>query len=754
VSAGGSGTRHSWGSMLRTARAPVAVLLLGGLGLIVPPQTRDMLAFLGGDRVWATASFQLALLILGGSAWFWSRAALAARFGIDDRQRRGNGIEPSFDWAAFNWLPRLVLLATFLVGAAIAFRSGSLWTIVGAIGLGVLAVLFAVYRPRGWTVTLPPAPRGGLRAWLLRGGARARLRALLGRAPFGAVPAVALLVLGLVPLALGVVEAFTSTLRLPNLVATAFPGPACAVLLLGLMVGPLTAATFVCDGLTLPARLGPLPLGLRRPPVLSLIFVYVFVAVPALFHVHTVRVVGDASVKRQPLDALFEAWVSRCAPGPGPVRPVIVAVSGGATRAGLWGAAVLDRVLRAQRPGGPALFAVSSVSGGSLGVAGAMTLLSLEDPPCRAKGLAPLRPTGNGPVPLAGDALGPLLGGWLIDDIPRSAFDPVAALVRRAWGRRPNGGDSAEAIEHGFEDLWASVRPSRALSWDRPFLSLFYGDHAGAYRAGMPLWFANGTDAGTGNRVITVPIAAPLDRGNQATPWPFRGARDWHTLMGADVPIATAINNTARFPYLEPFGEMLPISGKKQVGSLVDGGYFENEGLQTALDLAEWLAGHPVQGRPVRPIIVQATGDSEAEVGALDVMTCDNASDGPFIPDDKHGAWQVLAPLAGLYHVRGGHSAVLLRQARDQLCGERGGDGGRPRFVHFYLPADHGSPVPLNWVLSDAAARFIWGASTDGGAFTDEQVRNAAELARLDAALAPDGVANAGTQAGRAGGMP
>jgi hypothetical protein len=195
--------------------------------------------------------------------------------------------------------------------------------------------------------------------------------------------------------------------------------------------------------------------------------------------------------------------------------------------------------------------------------------------------------------------------------------------------------------------------------------------------------------------------------------------------MGGDVAISTAINNTARFPYLEPFGEMLSASGQ-QVGSLVDGGYFENEGLQTALELAEWLAAQSATlGRGVEPVIVQATGDGEANVGSADVMTCGTVSDGAFIPDDKHSSWQILAPLFGLYHVRGGHSAVLLRQAHDQFC------GARPRFVHFYLPADHGSPVPLNWVLSNKTARFIWTA------FTDEQVLNATELKRLDAALAP-----------------
>ena len=76
--------------------------------------------------------------------------------------------------------------------------------------------------------------------------------------------------------------------------------------------------------------------------------------------------------------------------------------------------------------------------------------------------------------------------------------------------------------------------------------------------------------------------------------------------------------------------------------------------------------------------------------------------------------------------MRGGHSAVLLRQARDQFCSTP------PRFVHFYLPADHGEAVPLNWVLSDGTARFIWRA------FTDDQVANAAEVTQLKMALAPE----------------
>ena len=87
--------RHSWGSMLRTIRAPVAVMLLGGIGLTVPPQTGDMLAFLDNDRIWPAISFQIALVVLAGSAWFWSRAALAARAWGVRRDRKEPALLPA-----------------------------------------------------------------------------------------------------------------------------------------------------------------------------------------------------------------------------------------------------------------------------------------------------------------------------------------------------------------------------------------------------------------------------------------------------------------------------------------------------------------------------------------------------------------------------------------------------------------------------------------------------------------------------------
>jgi hypothetical protein len=124
----------------------------------------------------------------------------------------------------------------------------------------------------------------------------------------------------------------------------------------------------------------------------------------------------------------------------------------------------------------------------------------------------------------------------------------------------------------------------------------------------------------------------------------------------------------------------------------------------------------------VLPIIVQATGDGEAKTADWDLITCRRGADGAYIASKRSGL-QLLAPLVGLYKVRGGHSAVLLRQAHDQYCADR--------FFHFYLPGtDDGRDIPLNWVLSDTVAGFVW-----NGAFTTRQVKNAAELDRLRSTL-------------------
>ena len=756
----------SWMSLLRTIRAPLGSLVLAGLALLVPPQTADMLAALDDGQVSAsdTLRFHIALAFLAMSAWYWSRALLAARFDLpDDEAARTAFLGPNK--RVYDAVPRLMYGLAVLIGIGLILRSG-IWSSLAylaawAIPLGV-AVHYRTRVGRAMNALMgrPPAaqaPPGDpsrevsrhLLPWLRNLPSRFWL--LIRRAPWPNWISLCLIILSAGLFVWGTIDAFLPSdpdwqyPGLAVLAATLFPGPSVALIGLGLVIAPLAALTFLFDGLDISFTLFG-PRVLRRPPVITILVGWTLIA-PALFSLHTVRIIEPDGPEASPLTDradltdFFKAWAKACQPDNGqPVRPVIVAVSGGASRAAIWGERVLYEVEQATGSGGPRIFAVSSVSGGSLGVAAYMSALAGlpdaarcgTDDTARRQQMQLLTSRE-----LSQDALGPLLAGTVLVDIPRSVLTPFPEIIRWISGAQPRGGDRAEAIEHGFERLWHRVRiaadQSPPIGFEKPFLRLFYVDHK--LRQGMPIWIANGTDMALGGRLLTIPI-------DPKKQWPFLAADDALAALGADVPISTAINNTARFPYLEPSGELLPYVPPSEASlppldqrhqpdgtarQIIDGGYFDNEGLQTALDLAGWLEhdGSQAIGRPVQPIIVQASADGEI-LPAEDVERCEPLNDDPTWVSETARPLQFLAPVSGLYNVRGGHAAVLLREARDGFCADKtppvyrcDRDVGRPvrcttpeavrqRFFHFYLPADGDKVVPLNWVLSDRTARFIW----------------------------------------------
>ncbi len=763
--------RVTWTSLLRTIRAPFATLVLAAIGLLVPPQTADMLAALEDGRrsIGNTILFQLALALLALSAWYWSRALLAARFDVPDNAAARRAL-PDVAPRAYDLVPRLMYVLAVLLGLGIILRSGA-WSnlaylLLWAVPLGV-AVYFRTALLRrlfaclgiGRPAEREAKPAAGLRstgdlcAWV-RSLPR-RLGMLIQRAPWPNWVSVVLIAISLAVFVWGALDAFVpwpqTYPELAALAADVFPGPAVALVGLALIIAPLSVLTFLFDGLDISVSVLEVTL-LRRPPVMTLLVAWVLIA-PTLFSLHTVRIVTPTPQamrgpdERADLGALFVRWVEACAPGTGPVRPIIVAISGGASRAAIWGERVLFEVEQATGHATPRVFAVSSVSGGSLGVAAYMAALAAMDDGARCTDDAArhrrVQVLAN--HELSEDALGPLLAGALLVDIPRALFTPLPQIVRTILHRDPRGGDRAEALERAFEHLWRRVpNPGtvpRPIGFAQPYLSLFYAGPT--IRAGMPLWIANGTDMASGSRLVTVPFSPRGD-------WPLLAAADVLSALGADVRVSTAINNTARFPYLEPAGELLPYTDPAQpqptpldrrhqpdgtAREILDGGYFENEGLQTALELAAWLARagpgllpercRAVTGACVVPIIVQATADGEV-VPSERVVRCQPRRDDPTEIAQTRRPLQLLAPVFGLYNVRGGHSAVLLREARAAYCPDDTPpvyqcdvpsglpvrcvtpDAARQRFFHFYLPADGSTPVPLNWTLSDSMARFIW----------------------------------------------
>jgi hypothetical protein len=130
--------------------------------------------------------------------------------------------------------------------------------------------------------------------------------------------------------------------------------------------------------------------------------------------------------------------------------------------------------------------------------------------------------------------------------------------------------------------------------------------------AQVPALFLNSTHVETGKRYLTTSLvrAAP-------TPPPGRSSRTLHDardlldILQSDIPLSTAVHNSARFSYVSPAGR-IQRSDSAEFGHLVDGGYFENSGLATLREVLEVVrqnhAGTPGH-RPLLPIILYLCND-------------------------------------------------------------------------------------------------------------------------------------------------
>jgi hypothetical protein len=741
----------SWRSMARTNRVAIAALVVASILLVFAPQTRDMLAGLS-DSFTESLAFHVALWFIAFSAWHWSRAVLSARFKIGDEpnqraRARSTTAKLPVDPVALDLVPRLLFAGAAAVGVIAGLRSEAWWQVAIIVAwavpsLGLLKWRLSLQNNLVGKTDLTTAARRGLppktkQVPSFLNGPWSTITSLAYHAPFGSGFAYGFLVIAGLFFLSGVVTTFVPAIgmRFPRFIASFFTGPSAALLCFGLAMGPLTVISFWTDLYRFP--------GLRRPPVFAALLL-VMLSVPAIFNLHRVRIVSSESGSttignRATLKEAFSNWASQCVPGSGEIRPIIVAISGGASAAGLWGARILEAVEEADPGQNSGIFAVSSVSGGSFGAstyfaslaeqAGTRCRLSATSREGRRRAMA--RAIGR-------DALGPLLASALFGDIPRSLLgwipSALAAVTRSSpsWLR---GGDRAEGLERAFEANWLSAyraefsAEQKVFSLDEGFLSLF--GQAGQLRPG-PIWIANGTDAQNGGRIITSPVQFSNDCvADEAVPcgWPFHGALDALGLIGADIPTSTAIDNTDRFPFLSPEGALTPVViGREYPMQIIDGGYFDNGGALTALELARWLEAQGSQSfgatsrRLVRPIIVQAT-TAFATANAVDTVSCQSAPDNPTRSRGKQNLLQFFAPIGGINAVRTGHEAVVWREIRDHYCDQRD-----QRFFHFYLLNNDEFTVPLNWTLSRRVVGYVWDKAID-------DLNNCGEYNALKAAL-------------------
>jgi len=418
------------------------------------------------------------------------------------------------------------------------------------------------------------------------------------------------------------------------------------------------------------------------------------------------RPIGGLALRAGPdtrpeLAAHFVEWQRRRA-GDGADAPIIVvAAEGGGVRAAVWTAFALARLDDATCGAfGRRVYAISSVSGGSLGAA--FYVAQRAEAP-RAAANAASRPCGLEGSRASLEALrffrndfiSPVLGAYLFGDLMRQF--PVANFL--PGGRGP-------VLEATWENDWGD-----ALRGARPGPNRFGAPFLDLYRADalheLPLLFLNATTVEDGKRAIAAPVrAAHVDAFDL-----------FHErLATAGLKLSTAVHNSARFPFVSPpaFIEQRAGDGEpatlKPWGRLVDGGYFENAGAVTAREIVEQIAAAQGGRRDNLHVLILSNAPRNPDERLChEILQEANAPPPLCRADPTKGDAPPNAPLPDLSAPV--QALLATREARGSLAkAELAQDIGDAQRVHeLYLAKwsrAYDDP-PLGWFLSGAGITGI-----------------------------------------------
>ena len=326
---------------------------------------------------------------------------------------------------------------------------------------------------------------------------------------------------------------------------------------------------------------------------------------------------SKGGVGKSTISTHLTAWLQLQPPGaaPGAESPVfVVSAAGGGLRAAYWTAVLLAELDdRTCGQFGRHVLAASGVSGGSLGLA----LYAAQRRVWQAKRAPDRCETGRAAQMrqvLSGDFLAPIAAGLLFADGPmafvpfvspsRDRHDALASAIRERWEQAFKGDASAAGLLN---------RPMRQA------LPALFEATAGAVpdaaARAHPLLYLNATSVETGRRVIASNVmlgavpADPLFHDEAVS----RGTR----LLSARTSLLDAALHSARFPVISSAGKVMACSihgrgtgdgvcaldgqpyGLHVWGHLMDGGYFENSGLETLADVLEILQPPSRRAPPV-----------------------------------------------------------------------------------------------------------------------------------------------------------
>ncbi|KRQ93932.1 hypothetical protein CQ10_34850 [Bradyrhizobium valentinum] len=471
-------------------------------------------------------------------------------------------------------------------------------------------------------------------------------------------------------------------------------------------------------------QLETFPLFQSLPVITLAVLVYIELSFFDVNDNHGIRTIAvdSSSPHPQAVREAFDRWLNarndviERFSSAGKSYPVFLVVSeGGGLRASVTTALMLEK-LRLDCP--DALrhtFVTIGVSGGSVGAMLANAAIKRDGLGVGCSGDLDDR---TGPVTAAtrtasDDLLRPLLFGMLFADIPSQFigfFGPRLAHLT----------DRARYLESGVASAWQ--RYVSGLSWPDLIKSRFFSNSPDLdqlpFRAlwrdpsgNIPALMLLATDVNSGRRVAASHLLMPSSTAGEVSacksvshPLQEASIRERTRIVSLaellpdkDVAATTAAVLSARFPGVTPAGTLTCGDAKLR---LVDGGYFENSGLTTAIDVVREILPAAVEKKVLINII--SIENSEASPDWRFAQGLPPPSASTFLPE-------LFSPLRAMEGSRQAHGDLaqvamegLVADSRRTECKER----ECLSRISFKLRRCK-TPIPLGWSLSRAAVGEI-----------------------------------------------
>jgi len=408
------------------------------------------------------------------------------------------------------------------------------------------------------------------------------------------------------------------------------------LLFIGALLVSLTELQRWADSTVPPAGLRLLRL--RRVPVFFglLLWLVIGTSIDTLGpHQVRLQTVAKAVQPLTPHNA-FEAWMADNCVGrpdapPGDIPMVFVASSGGGIRAAYWTAAVLDKLFPLGKPTSgctvPAasrVFAVSGISGGSLGVVSWLSSAESHGPLpwYQRPALDAADPSSATPwyeATLGIDHVSAVFSWMLYVDTPRAFLgfpgDDRAAVLEESWE------DGDAALTQNFLANYQSVLGNHH-GWVPLALLDGAAEESGCQEIVSPLLLDTFGAVTPNNGRAVDPLACMAIPSDTTANHKVAPAPQTTNMVGnyictsgdrpEDVRRSTAALLSARFPYVTPSGRMANCYDNQINTYVIDGGYADGTGSLAAVNLYRqvkpWIDEYnrtAGEGHHIRPIFVQ-----------------------------------------------------------------------------------------------------------------------------------------------------